>query len=211
MSRFTEEQKRIALLLLHEPKTVEELNAQLNIPYDKLMNELRGMLKLKVVEKKGFPTKYALKDNIAEEVRRRQQLGDNDFNSVRIKAFVEIQAVEESLLKKQLDKLSKEIKKDKAFIVYDLNKAKIEENEGQFTSFLEVNMSVKNFSALVRFMIFYGPTAVEVLKPETIEFSAQDLQEGLVDIADMVNKYAAFIASKMNKDELEAFYDRLFK
>jgi len=211
MSRFTEDQKRIALLLLHEPKTAEELNSQLNIPYDKLLDELRGMLKLKVVEKQGFPTKYRLKDNIADEVRRRQQLGEGDSNLVRIRAFIEIQAVEEELLKRQLDKLSKAIKKEKAFNVYDIQRAKIEEADERYSSFLEVNFSVKDFSALIGFMLFYGPTAVEVLKPEKLELGAQDLQEGLVDIADMVNKYAAFIASKMNKQELDDFYNRLYK
>jgi len=211
MSGFTEEQKRIALLLLHEPKTAEELNSQLNIPYDRLMDELRGMLKLKVVEKQGFPTKYKLKKNIAEEVKRRQQLGEDDSNLVRIRAFIEIQAVEETLLKKQLDKLSSEMKKDKSFQIYNIEKAKIEEVDGQYSSFIEANFSVKDFASLVRFMIFYGPTAVEVIKPDKIEIGAQDLQEGLVDIADMVNKYAVFIASKMNKDELDEFYNRLFK
>ena len=63
MVTFTEEQKRIALLLLHEPKTAEELNKQLDIPYDKLVQELRQLLKLNVVDKNGYPTKYTLKKN----------------------------------------------------------------------------------------------------------------------------------------------------
>ena len=211
MPGFTEEQKRIALLLLHEPKTAEKLNAQLNIPYDRLMDELRGMLKLKVVEKQGFPTKYRLKENIAEEVRRRQQLGESDSGAMRLHAFIEMQAVEETLLKKQLDKLASELKKDKDFVVYDLSKAKIEESDGQHSSFIEVNFSVKDFSSLVKFMFFYGPTAVEVIKPERIEFSAQDLQDGLVDMADMVHKYATFIAGRLNREEIDSFYERLFK
>ena len=46
MSGFSDEQKKIALLLLSEPKTEEELNKQLNIPYDKLGIELKQMLNL---------------------------------------------------------------------------------------------------------------------------------------------------------------------
>ena len=51
MPAFTEEQKRIAMLLMNEPKTEEELNKQLNMPFDKLTSELKHMLKLKVIWK----------------------------------------------------------------------------------------------------------------------------------------------------------------
>ena len=46
--------KKIALLLLREPKTEEELNKQLNIPHDKLTVELKGMIKLGLISKKGI-------------------------------------------------------------------------------------------------------------------------------------------------------------
>ena len=56
MVAYSEEQKRIALLLLHEPKTIEQLNQQLDIPYDALTRQLREMLQLGVVVKERFPT-----------------------------------------------------------------------------------------------------------------------------------------------------------
>ena len=211
-SRFTPEQKRIALLLMHSPKTAEELNKQLNIPYSRLMEELKGMLKLKVVEKEaGFPTKYMLKENIAVEVKRRQKIAEEDQFKIRLKAFVEMQAIEENLLKKQLDKLEKVMRADQAFTIYSLERAPIEKNGEYYSSFVEANFTVKDFVSLVRFMFFYGPSAVEVIKPERIEFSAQDLQDGLLDISAMVQKYASFIAKRLNKEELDQFYEKLFK
>ena len=62
MSRFTDEQKKIALVLLHSPKTVEELNKQLNIPFDDLNHNLKQMVKLKLVKVEGYPQKYKLMD-----------------------------------------------------------------------------------------------------------------------------------------------------
>ena len=55
--RFSDEQKKIAILLLNEPKTEEQLNKQLNIPFDRLMLELKTMVKLNVISKEGYPTK----------------------------------------------------------------------------------------------------------------------------------------------------------
>ncbi len=211
MSRFSEEQKRIALLLLHEPKTAEELNKQLSIPYHKLMDELKGMLKMDVIEKEGYPTKYRLKENIAKEVQRRKEVAEEDMNKLRLKAFIEMQAIELDLLKKQLGKVKEALQSEKAFTIYALEEAEpIKEGE-YYSAYLDVNFSVKDFSSLIKFMFFYGPSAIEVIKPNRIEISAQDLQDGLVDLADIIQKYTQYITKIMNKEELEKFHQQLYK
>lgn len=212
MAKFTEEQKKIALVLLHEPKTIEELNKQLNLPYNTLVAQLKEMLRMNVITKEGFPTKYSLKENIASEVLRRKKISEEDDNALRIRAYIELQAIEETLLKKNLGRLEEALKKEQTFIVYSLEKAKIiKENEGEYyLTHIEVNLSVKDFTALVRFMFFYAPSSIEVIKPEKISFSSQDLQDGLVDMADMVSKYSAYITKILNKEELEKFHSKLY-
>jgi len=211
MAKFSEEQKKIALLLLHEPKTAEDLNKQLNIPYNKLSEELKSMLKIGVVTKEGFPTKYRLKENIALEVLRRKQLAEEDTNAMRIRAYIEMQAIEENLLKKNIDRIADSLKKEKNFIVYSLEKAKIAQEGEYYLSYIEVNLSIRDFATLVNFMFFYTPSSVEILKPEKVSFSAHDLQDGLVDMADMINKYSAYIAKILNKEELEKFQSQFYK
>ncbi len=210
-SRFTDEQKKIALLLIHSPRTAEELNKQLNIPYNKLMEELKEMMKLKVVEKEGFPTKYKLREDIAEEVKRRKKIAEDDQYRIRLKAFIEMQAIEEELLKKQLGKLEEALKSDSDYTIYSLEKAEVEKLEENYSSFIEVNFSIRDFVALVKFMFFYAPSSLEVIKPEKIDFSAQDFQDGLMDMADMLQKYSTFIAKRLNKEELDQFYSKLYK
>ncbi|MAG22208.1 MAG: hypothetical protein CL943_02800 [Candidatus Diapherotrites archaeon] len=211
MSRFSEEQKRIALLLLHEPKTAEELNKQLSIPYNKLMEELKAMLKLDVIGKEGYPTKYRLKENIAKEVQRRKKIAKDDMNEIRLKAFVEMHAIEEDLLKKQMNNLKEALEKDKVFTVYSVEEADTLKEGEYYSSYLDINFSVKDFSALIKFMFFYGPSSIEVLKPARVEFSAQNLQEGLIDLADMVQKYSRYIAKILDKTELEKFHQQLYQ
>jgi hypothetical protein len=211
MSRFSEEQKRIALLLLYEPKTAEELNRQLSIPYNKLMAELKAMLKLGVIAREGYPTKYKLKENIAKEVQRRKKVAERDMNKLRLHAFIEMQAVEESLLKKQMGKMKEALCSERAFTVYAAEEANPVKEENYYSAYLDVNLSVRDFSSLIKFMFFYGPSAIEVLKPDKIELSAQDLQDGLVDLADMIQKYTQYIAKIMNREELEKFHQQLYK
>lgn len=211
MAHFSEAQKKIALILLHNSKTAEELRAQLNIPYGELMEELKGMLKLEVVSKEGFPTKFKLKENITNEVKRRKQMSEEDSNKVKLRAIIELQAIEETLLKKQLEKLKEALEKHKQFKVYSIEIPEITKNGEYFASYMDVNFSVKDFSSLVRFMFFYGPASIEILKPAKIEFSAQDLQDGLIEMSDMVQKYSHHIAKNMNKQELDSFHEKLFK
>ena len=211
MARFTEEQKMIAMVLIHGPKTVEELNKQLNIPFNKMTDELRKMIKTGVLQKGGYPTKYTLKKKIAEEVVRRKQIADSDANKLRIRAFIEMQALEETLLETQMKKLQESMEKDKEFTIYTVQTAPIEKTDDYCSSYLEINFSVKDFSSLIKFMFFYGPTSLEVLKPTRIEFSAQDLQDGLAQMADMVQKYSTYIHKLLNKKELEKFNESLYQ
>jgi len=211
MPRFSEEQKRIALLLIHGPRTAEDLNSQLNIPFNKLTDELKAMMKLAVVEKQGFPTKYALKKNIAQEVQKRKKIAETDLNKLRIRAFIEMQAIEEELLAKQIKKLEESMEKDKSFTMYSLDKAPIEKQADYYSTYFEISFSVSDFASLIRFMFFYGPSSVEVVKPAKIEFSAHDLQDGLMETADMVQKYSTAIHKLLNREELEKFNTELYK
>jgi len=202
---FSETQKRIALILLHSSKTAEELNKQLDIPYDKLTKELKAMLKVGVIEKKGFPTKYILKENIAERAKRRKTLAEKEPDKLRLKIIVEAQAIEQDLMEKSLKQIEEQIRAEKEFTIYDLVLQKTIKEGEHYKSFLEIDLTVKNFKAMVRMMFFYAPTTVEVLRPSKLEFSAADLQEGLVDAAQMVQGYTSYIMKLMDRQQLAAF------
>jgi len=212
MPRFNESQKKIAVLLLHESKTAEDLRQQLNIPYDKLMNELRAMLKLEVIAKEeGYPTKYSLKKEIYTAVRKRKMIAETDKNKLRLRINIEVQAIQESLLKKQLQEIQDTIKKEDVFTIYDLTEAEPIQQGEHYSSYLDINLSVKDFHALMRLMFLYGPTSIEVLKPEKIEFSSGELQDGLIVISDIVHSYTEYIARHLNKEELEQFNKKLYE
>ena len=78
-----------------------------------------------------------------------------------------------------------------------------------YSSFLEVNISVKNFRALMKLLFFYGPSSLEVLKPDKWSISLDDLQDGLVDAANMVYGYNDYIVKQMTKKELSEFSRKL--
>ncbi|MFA6064674.1 MAG: hypothetical protein WCW44_00255 [archaeon] len=210
MSQFSDEQKKIALLLLSEPKTEEELHKQLNIPHDKLNVELKDMLKLGLVLKDGYPTKYQLRQDIISELAKRKKISEDDSFKIKIRAIIELKAVEENLLKKHLNKIKEAIEKDPVFTVYGITQAEIAEEEEMYSSFLEVTITVKDFPALVKFLFYYGPSSIEVMKPQKIEFSQYEFQEGLVSLSEIFQKYAEYFTNHLTKEEVDKFYKDIY-
>lgn len=212
MVHFTDEQKKIALLLLNEPKTEEALNKQLNIPYDKLTVELKNMLKLNLISKEGYPTKYRLRQEIIDEVQKRKKIAEKDAFRLRVRGIIEFKAIEENLLKRHMDKIVDALKKEPNFTIYSVTKADAVEDKGDemFSSFIEANLSVKDFPSLIRFLFYYAPSTIEVIKPDKIDFSNYEFQEGLLSLTEIFQKYADFISKHLTKEELNGFYKELY-
>ncbi|MFH1224554.1 MAG: helix-turn-helix domain-containing protein [Candidatus Diapherotrites archaeon] len=210
-SATTEVQKQIAALLFNEPKTIEELHKKLGISEGEIMGHLKAMLRLGVVEKQdGFPVKYGLISQISDSVRKRKEIGETDAYKLRIKAVIEVQALEETLLKKALGDIEAALRKEKDFTVYDVLVAEPVEDGEHFSSYMEVNLSLRNFRALVKFMYFYGPSSVEVIKPAKFEILLHDLQDGLMDMAEMIQSYNRYVLNLMSKKELEELSRKLY-
>jgi hypothetical protein len=210
MAGFSDEQKKIALLLLSESKTEEELHKQLNLPYDKLSVELKEMLKLGLVLKEGYPTKYRLRQDIINELQKRKKIAEDDAFKIKIRAIIEMKAIEENLLKKHLSKITETLQKEKIFTIYGISQAEIVQDDDMYSSFLEVTLTTKDFSSLIKFLFYYGPTTIEVMKPTKLEFSQFEFQEGLVELSEIFQKYADYFQSKLTKAELDKFYKDIY-
>jgi hypothetical protein len=144
-------------------------------------------------------------------VRKRRMIAETDKNKLRLRINVEVQAIEENLLKNQLKEIQEAIRKEEDFTIYDIIEAKPIQQGEHYSSYLDINLSVKDFHALMKLMFLYGPTSVEVLKPEKLEFTAGELQDGLILISDIVHSYTEYIAKHMNKEELAEFNRKLYE
>ncbi len=209
MDKFTNDQKRIALALAGGPKTIDELNKGLGMPFDVLSKELKELLNLKLAVVEGYPSKYHLKKEIINEIKRRKEVSLDDSNPLRLKIIIDVQALVAEAATKSLNEVEKKLKADNDFTIYDIFKAEPIKHEEYFTSYLEINLSVKDFKSLVKLMYFFGPTSLEVLKPKKFEIPMSDLQDGLMDMAEMIQSYNMHILKSMRKDDLERFQRKM--
>jgi len=206
---FTEEQKKIALLLASKPKALEELQQEVGLPFDELNRQLKHMLKLSLLEISGYPQKYSLAQRVAKKLSERKEIAEKDKFVLRLKITVEAQAIEETLLARELGKIEKLLRQEKDFTIYDLFQEKVIKEGEHYSAYLDANLSVKDFRALMHLIFFYGPTSIEVIKPAKTEFSLDDLQDGLMDASTMVQNYNEYIIKLLNKKELEEFHKKI--
>ncbi len=206
---FTEKQKRISALLLSGKKTLEQISNQLNMTEPEVLEEMKPLIKLKLIEKEGYPTYYSLKKEIAETIRQKKELQEKDFRKFHIRAYIEIQAITKELLEKNLDRIEESMKKEKRFQVYDIKRAEIVEAGDYFSSYLEAELSMVDLVDLMRFTIYYGPSSIEFLNKENISLSVQELQDSFIELIDVLQKYANFVAKHIKREELEKFYKKI--
>ena len=209
--KFSELQKKIAIALINSPKTAEQLSKELNTNITSITDEIKLMMKLNLIEKTGFPTKYKLKDSILVELQKRKEISAKDKYQLRLRAIIEIKAISEELLKKEMEKVKSLLQNEKDFTIYSIIEADPIKEAEHYSSYLDVNLSLKDFRAISKLLFFYGPSALEVLKPEKITFAADDLQDALVEMASYIQSYNQYIARLANKAKLEEFRKQLFR
>jgi len=101
---------------------------------------------------------------------------------IYIRAIVEIVGKPKVYVKKALESHLKKIKEDDSFII---TKEKIEPPEPQenfFSTFAELELLIKNPKILSSFCFDYMPSSIEILEPQNLNFSSNDLTDFLNDL-----------------------------
>src|SRR3989344_5233954 len=107
MPQYSDIQKKIALALLAKSLTAEALADQLKLPHEAMLEELKGLMKLGMVQKEGFPTQYRLLDSVVAGVRTLKEREEKDYYWVRVRIIIEARSIEEILLQKELSRIEK--------------------------------------------------------------------------------------------------------
>ena len=184
---YSEEQQKIAKILLEGPKTLDQLREASGLDAKQLNEELKGLLKLKVVERKE--DEYKLIDLVEKAVRGETGPIEGVFQSNLI---IEATSKDKESVEKQLGILEDKIKKERVKIDF-FEKKDVNENDGYFNAFIELTISVDSLLDLVMFIISYGPSSVEFVKPKKVELNQNEVQEILHQISSAVYYYTSLI------------------
>ncbi len=110
----------------------------------------------------------------------------------------EVLGTSEGIVKDSLKKHIEKISSDERAKLYKQNLFEIQEVENPvknvkkgFSQFCELNLIVKNMDNLVQLVIEYGPSSIEILRPNKLEIDIGEAQNILNSIANMMHTFAA--------------------
>jgi hypothetical protein len=175
-------------------KTEDELLSLIpGAKYDEIVKVLKSMLFLKLITKDGYPVKYSLSKEILNGISEKKAIAENDKNQLKVSILIESKSNDKGELRKAMDQISENLKKDEQYVVYSLNVAEIVLHEDLFSTFISAELSCSSISSLFRLIYYYGATSVEVLKPDKYSVSLFDLQQASHIITEMTHGYAQMI------------------
>jgi len=210
--RITEVQRKIAVLLNVESKTVEELNNQLDVGFDILTKELNNMIKLSLIKKTDeFPTKYKLDDVILNELKRRKDIAAKDGFRLKIQMIIDLEGIVDDVVKLNLKKMRELIEKEQNITIYDIKTSDIIEQDNAYFGYLDVTFTAKDFRTLLHVIMYYTPSSIEVLNPKRFDVSMYEMQDGLIELAQRTQMYLREIKKRLTKEESDLMMKKLFK
>ncbi len=195
-------------MLYKKPMTAEELAKELGVGIKETMEALKHLIKLRLVRKSGYPPVYDLYPSIREAIGRKTE----EVEGIRARAIIEVQAIEEALAKKAMEKIKEQLKKERGINVVTAEIAEVQANDdGSYSGFLDLELSFEGIAPLIHFLFFYGPSVIEILGPEKIQVDISDLQSGVIEAARMIQGYVSYLTRLMTRKELEEFNKRIMK
>ncbi len=188
MVSFSPEQQKIARSLLKKEKTIEELRKELGVPANKLNEELKTLIQLKLVEKTDN-NRYKLIDYVLKGVTMPRKEVEGRY---KVNMIIEGLSSDEGALGKEIEILEKKLKNEK-YKILKFEKSDIGKEKDNYTQFFNVDVSVPEFSDIVYLIVQYGPSSVELLEPTEVKLNLSEAQEVLNEIASAVHYYVSFI------------------
>lgn len=64
-----------------------------------------------------------------------------------------------------------------------------QKQQGYYTAFVEVTIKTKKFDDLIGFLIDFGPTNIEILEPEQIKITNDELETSLNDLLGKIHEF----------------------
>lgn len=117
---------------------------------------------------------------------------------IQARAFIEVMAVDEGTTEKSLKKHIDKIEKQDGIEIYKKDYDSVDEvdeppgNVPQaYSQIAEIEFLVSSVKNLITFTFMYGPSSVEVLKPESVDLKMGELQDMANTIAALIHQYAS--------------------
>jgi hypothetical protein len=190
---------------------MEYFNKEIDV--DDYLDE--GFLKIRsVIEIVGAPKDYVeqLLDQIIENIFLFQI---DNYHLLKKEEIEKIKEKTKEALEKEKDLfelIGEEYKKRRNNVVVSVYKDEVIPVEGQplFTSFIEIEMLLKDTIELFKFALNFTPSSIEILEPTTIKIKNTEMQDFINEVVTIINQLFARMKNldaenRLLKEQLNKF------
>lgn len=126
--------------------------------------------------------------------------------------FIEVQSNDRDAAEKALKRTIFEGLAKEKFVkllyakLYDIRKDKDMEF---FSGVVELKLIARDFRWFVSVVMRYGPSAIEIIEPEKVTLSMDEMQSLLADVSEIAQTYSSKIISLLKDDERKKLYEKM--
>jgi len=93
--------------------------------------------------------------------------------------------------------------------LYDLKKESSGEDSEYYSGVAEIKLITTDFRWFINLVMRYAPSAIEVIEPEEVKLSSDQIHAILADVSEISHAYSTQIMSMLKEDERRELYNRM--
>lgn len=134
--------------------------------------------------------------------------------AILARLFIEVQGNDKDAAERALNRTIFDSLANEKFVkliyakFYDIRKDK---ELKFFSGVVEVKLLVRDFRWFVSVVMRYGPSAIEIMEPEKVTLSMDEMQSLLADVSEFAQTYSSKIISLLKDDERKILYEKMLE
>jgi hypothetical protein len=89
---------------------------------------------------------------------------------------------------------------------YELEK---NEEKGFYSGVVEIELLFRDFRWFINVVMRYGPSAMEIIEPETVKLNLDEMQSILADVSELSQTFSSQIIALLKDDERKKIYQKM--
>ena len=127
------------------------------------------------------------------------------MQKIQVRAIIEILGRPPQHIAEGLKMLASKIKNEQGIVITEETHHApilVKDSKDLYTTFMELSMDINNLNTLFGFLFQYMPANIEIISPEMLELSNQEMNQATNHLAQRMHQYDAITKRMMSERDL---------
>lgn len=134
--------------------------------------------------------------------------------AILARLFLEVQGNDGDAAKKALERtIFDSLGNERHVTLLNVKFYEIQKDAGKdiYSGVVEVKLLVSDFRWFVSVVMRYGPSAIEIIEPQEVHLTMDEMQSLLADVSEISQTYSSQIFALLKDEERKAIYDKMLR